>query len=405
MPSREWGRNPATKTAEPVRATDRILSIDVLRGLALFGVLMVNLTTDFRISLFRQFLGPYAGQSVLDQTLEAGISFFFFMKAFALFSLLFGVGLAVQFEHLAKRTDRGVLLVRRLLVLLLFGCLHMVFIWDGDILTEYAIAGVVVLPCLWLSNSKVLAVSISLFALYLWFSIEQLPIKWWNESWLLRHVADANRICAKGTYLEILRFRIAELPAILPLHIEIFPRTLALFGFGILAWRTGLLTEPERNQTQLRALMIGGLLFGFAIAAFDQLGWIASWRALGPIRWALPNLGTTLLAFGYAATVLLGMQSQLIRRLLGPMAAMGRMAFTNYITQSVIFGWIYYGYGLGLFGKTGIGEAVLIGLAVYALQIFVSVLWLKSFRFGPLEWLWRSLMYGRYQAMRRTVTA
>ena len=110
-------------------------------------------------------------------------------------------------------------------------------------------------------------------------------------------------------------------------------------------------------------------------------------------------LGTILLALGYAAAIIAIANSARGKAWLGWAAPLGRMAFTNYLAQSVIFGWIFYGYGFGLFGRLGTASALAIGIAVYVAQVLFSAWWLKRFRYGPVEWLWRTLMYGAAQPM------
>src|SRR5688572_2567666 len=135
-------------TASPVLPSDRIDAIDVLRGVALFGILAVNLITEFRVSIFQQFLPNMDVGSIADRAVESFVSVALESKAFSLFSLLFGVGLAIQFERLARNGSPLRWLVRRLAVLLAFGLIHLLLIWNGDILTEYALAGFVALPFL-----------------------------------------------------------------------------------------------------------------------------------------------------------------------------------------------------------------------------------------------------------------
>ena len=121
--------------------------------------------------------------------------------------------------------------------------------------------------------------------------------------------------------------------------------------------------------------------------------------ATGIVRLATP-VGTILLAVGYGALILAIANLASGKALLGWAAPLGRMAFTNYLAQSLIFGWMFYGYGLGLFGSIGAARALAIGLAVYVAQVFFSAGWLRRYRYGPVEWLWRTLMYGRWQPMR-----
>src|SRR3954452_5010207 len=136
----------------PIPPSDRIAAIDTVRGIALFGVMAINVTTIFRVSIFEQFLPSRLDGTWLDRVLYwilmAGVD----LKAFALFSLLFGVGLAIQYDHLSADPRRTVLLVRRLAFLMLVGLGHLVLVWNGDILFEYAIAGLIVLPFLFLPS-------------------------------------------------------------------------------------------------------------------------------------------------------------------------------------------------------------------------------------------------------------
>src|SRR4051794_20862602 len=134
--------------AKPVKPAERIEAIDVLRGLALFGVLAMNIVTIFRVSIFAQFLPDAEPAGPLDRAVSAILTVAVDFKALALFSLLFGVGLAIQFERLAGNARRMILLVRRLAALLVIGLVHLYLIWNGDILVEYALAGFVVLPLL-----------------------------------------------------------------------------------------------------------------------------------------------------------------------------------------------------------------------------------------------------------------
>ena len=115
---------------------------------------------------------------------------------------------------------------------------------------------------------------------------------------------------------------------------------------------------------------------------------------------SLERLATLLLAIGYAAAIIGFVSTRPGMTMLAWAAPLGRMAFTNYLAQSVIFGWIFYGYGLGLFGRVDVVTALAIGVCVYVAQVMISAQWLRYCRFGPIEWLWRSLMYGTAQPLR-----
>ena len=152
---------------DAVAPSKRIDGIDVLRGLALFGVLIVNIVFEFRVSIFEQFLPAVGTESTVHRALKHFLGAAVELKALALFSLLFGVGLAIQFDRLAKNPRRLVLLVRRLVVLLAIGVAHLFFVWNGDILVEYAVAGLVVLPFLFGPRWLVLIAASAVLLLYL----------------------------------------------------------------------------------------------------------------------------------------------------------------------------------------------------------------------------------------------
>jgi uncharacterized protein len=378
----------------PINPSERIDAIDVLRGIALFGVMAINITSEFRVSIFEQFLARRHPASPLDRIVETILTLAVDLKAFALFSLLFGIGLAIQFERLSASPRRIMLLIRRLVVLLAFGLIHLCLIWNGDILTEYALAGLVVLPLLfgprWLLGVGAAAFLLLYLALQVWMPSGVFP----DFVTLTRDVADANRIYATGGFADVQAFRLREIPLIIPLHIYVFARTIGLFLLGAFAWRAGLLRTTPASRRPLFAVAVGGIGLGAVLILGHANGLFTGRMAIvaGP-------LGTILLALGYAGGIIATANLARGKTWLGWAAPLGRMAFTNYLAQSVIFGWIFYGYGLGLFSRLGTASALAIGTAVYIAQVLFSAWWLRRYRYGPVEWLWRTLMYGAVQPM------
>jgi len=379
----------------PISPGERIDAIDVLRGVALLGVLAMNVVTEFRASIFERFLPQKPPASPIDSAVETILMLAVDLKALALFSLLFGAGLAIQFERLANSERRTSLLLRRLVVLLAFGLIHLCLIWNGDILTEYALAGLIVLPFLFGPRWLVAVAALASLGLYLAMQAFP-PPGWWPSTAALRQgVAEAHRIYPTGGFLDVLAFRLRELPLWAPLHAFIFPRTIGLFFLGAFAWRTGILRNPPRHL--LFAIAAGCIGLGATLILCHAGGFVARGR-IGALA---EPLGTILLALGYGAGIIGIANLDSGKRLLGWAAPLGRMAFTNYLAQSLIFGWIFYGYGLGLFGRLGVASALAIGIAVYIGQVFFSTWWLRRYRYGPVEWLWRTLMYGVAQPMLR----
>ena len=283
-------------SAAPLRPADRVEAIDIVRGIALFGVMGVNLVTVFRVSLFKQFLPQVPASSALDRFADAFVSYGLSMKAWSLFSLLFGVGLAIQFERLSRTGAPLHWLARRLAILLVFGLTHLLLIWNGDILTEYAIAGFIVLPFLgaplWLTG---MAAAICL-AFYTVMPVIDLPLPWPTHDWFQQHVAHANEVYAHGSFGSVLQFSLSEVPSIVNLLLYIFPRTVGLFLLGVVAWRVGILRQAQEHKTAITALAIAATMFGTALTFADLRN-----PGGGPVR----QLAPFILAIGYGAQALL----------------------------------------------------------------------------------------------------
>ena len=391
--------NRARFAAGPVGPSSRIQGIDVLRGLALFGVLAINIVFEFRVSIFEQFLPPAGTLHTIDRLLRDFLAAAIALKALALFSFLFGVGMAIQFDRLASDPRHIDLMIQRLMVLLGIGAAHLFLLWNGDILVEYAIAGLVVLPFLFGPRWLVPVAAAASLVLYLTMPLLPPVVQFPSQSLMRELVAEAASAYGNGGYLDALAFRVREIPALFPLHALMFPRTVGLFLFGVLAWRSGILRRASAHRRLLSSIAVGGVLFGGALTVAAHGREVFGWPSPGPARDVIERLGGLVLAAGYGAGILALVAVPVGQRMLAWAAPVGRMAFTNYLIQSLILGWIFYGYGLGLFGKLSVSTALIIGVVVYAMQIAFSAWWLGRYRYGPVEWLWRSLMYGTRQPM------
>ncbi len=357
---------------EPIAPNERVTQIDFIRGLALGGVLLVNLLGDFRIPLSAHILGrdePLGPGGALVTELSRSLIEF---KAFMLFSFLFGVGVAMQAGRASKQ-QRSWFLVRRFGVLLAIGVIHMVMIWNGDILALYAICGLMLTPLLSLPEPALVVLGLCLLA---WPNLGPFPVHFPTPGTLKALTTEALHAYRDGTWLQLFTFRLRETRLlIMPLLVLSLPRTLGLMLLGIAAWRKGWMVNSPRLWRQSAVL-------GVAIAFAGQR--LGSEESVA--------LGLTLL---YAAVLLLwNPRARYI-------AAAGRMALTNYLSQSVIFGFIFYSYGLGWFGRVGLVATLLGGLAVYCMQLVISQWWLQRFHFGPCEWLWRSFSYLKWQPFAR----
>src|SRR4051812_24616642 len=238
--------------ATPIEPSERIATIDVLRGVALFIVLAINTATEFRVSIFEQFLPGRPAAGIVAAIPEA-VVVALHTKGFILFSFLFGVGLAIQFGRLDGNPRRLVLLIRRLMVLLAFGVIHLFLIWNGDILTEYAVVGFAVLPFLY-GPRWFLAATGAVF-LCVWVAMPLLPpvVSFPSNAWIIQHIAAAHQAYGSGGFLDILAFRVDEVRSIAPLHVYALPRTFGLFLLGALAWRADVFRPASGNQRSLTA--------------------------------------------------------------------------------------------------------------------------------------------------------
>ena len=383
----------------PVPPVDRVDAIDIVRGIALYGVMAVNVVTEFRVSLFQQFLPPATQSAGANRFAEDLVNYGLEMKAFSLFSLLFGIGMAIQYERLSRSGTPLRWLVRRLAILLVFGLIHLYLIWNGDILTEYALAGFIVVPFLLAPQWIVGLASASFLLFYAVMPLLHLPIPWPGADWLRQHVVAANAVYGHGTFAAVLQFSIREVPSIAPLHMFVFARTIGLFLLGVFTWRLGVLQRPQENKSAIVATALTALTAGILLTVTDAMNLITPESVLAPLGRSMSQLAAATLALGYGATIIWLVEFTSARRFLSGFGPLGRMAFTNYIAQSVVFGFVFFGYGLGLFSRLESAVTLLLGTCVYALQAIVSVFWLQRYRFGPLEWLWRTLMYGKKQPM------
>ena len=275
----------------------------------------------------------------------------------------------------------------------MLGLAHLFLVWNGDVLTLYAVIGAIAAPLLRLPVRVLLALALALLVVHVLPLPYPTPFASFEA--MQAHVAEANRVYGFGTFGEALAFRIREVRPIAALLLWTAPRTLGLFLLGACAWRAGVFRGERRSL--LRTTSVLGLVLGGGVVWAESSGAIdfRTWRDAAS-RW-----GSILLALGYGATVLVAFERATVARVLSVFAPVGRMALTNYLTQSIVLGAIFYGWGLGLFGRLGEASAAAIGVALFVAQVVASALWLRRFRFGPVEWLWRSFTYGAMQPIRR----
>jgi uncharacterized protein len=411
--------SPAS-TAAPVAAGERLLTLDVLRGIALLGVLVANVWYWFS-GLYLRFaeLRPRLTSLTPDAAAHHLVSVLVSGKAFAIFSFLFGVGLAVQAMRAETRgADVAPLYRRRLAVLLAIGLTHGVLLWYGDILTAYALMGFVLLLCRrWsdralLASAAVLLVVVPIaFTAYTFATREPPPAAAPGAAAALVAQKAAEQVAKMEAFRSLDPARIvpqnlAWIRATYfgPVVMQILPPVLGLFFLGLWAGRRRAFERTAEHAAAFRRITVWGLGVGLPVVvavAVAGMAWGAKMRAvpwLPPAITVVHEVAVLAMAAGYVAATVLLLERAAWRGRLAAFAPVGRMALTHYLSQTVICIAIFYGGGL--IGRVGPAAALAIALAVFAAQMAVSPWWLARFHFGPVEWLWRSLTYGRPQPMR-----
>lgn len=408
-------------TAKP--AQERLAVVDSLRGIALLGILLVNMAA-FKSPYAYAFLGTATGEAIsgIDHAVRWLIAFLAEGKFYSTFSFLFGLGFALQLTRLeAQGAPAKLIYARRLGVLLLIGLAHATLIWSGDILVIYALLGFILLlfrqraprtilawaGLLWAIPILLMAALVGLLALAASVPESAKILEQSSREVLTELRAEAQRALqayGQGTVGEILRHRLSELGMIYLFGLFGVPTILAMFLLGLYAGRRGIFQDLSAHQALLRKVAWAGLLLGLPLNG--AYAWLASQLATDFSLLALFQvllfffLAPALLCLGYLSVMTLLLQREQWQQRLGWLPAVGRTALSNYLLQSVIGTLIFYNYGLGLYGQVSVTVGLLLTLAIYIVQVLLSHWWLRRFRFGPAEWLWRSLTYGQRQPMR-----
>jgi len=397
----------------PVLRQERIEAIDILRGVAILGILIINL------GLFSRPEGLPAHQlwpNAVDGTVERLILFFAQEKFKTLFSFLFGLGLAVQMMRAEARGARFLpLYARRLCILFLIGVAHFLLLWDGDILHDYAQNGFLLLlfrrrspKTLLVGATILLAIPLFFYGLTTYYSITH-RVNTQLMSWISyetkaddqQAIDETRRIYSSGTYAEMIEIRARELPGDVTPDID-DAYVLAIFLLGLYAGRRRIFQDIPAHLPFIRRVQRWGLMIGVA----GNVGFAVGGSFDPSPTSVMQNVGRMCLVFAapamtffYVSTIILLTQGEVWRRRLAPLAAVGRMALSNYLLQSLICTMIFYGYGLALFCKVRPSLGLLLTIIIFLIQISLSVWWLRRFQFGPIEWLWRSLTYWQRQPM------
>lgn len=402
--------------ASPIAPDRRIDLLDALRGFALFGILMVNMPLMY--GPMTQVLGsadPEAGMSeILGESL---IKFFFEGKFYVLFSFLFGYGFWI---FMNKTMPEGQSIVpvyrRRIFILLLLGITHMLLLWAGDILIIYALFGFLLILFHRSSDKKVrrwaigfalipIVLNVFMFSMIALFKMvpeARQPMEAAFEQGkveIYELLEQASSVYAHGSFGEIIAIRWIEYKALLPGLLFFYPVVMAMFLTGILIARRQYLANVSQHVTVIKRIFVLGLIFGVTFnIPYVWIYW--NFDLMIPSIWsvmysALHIIGGISLATAYVTGFILLYIRGKEHAIKGILAPTGRMALSNYLMQSFFTGLIFLPYGLNLFGRIDVWSGMGMTLMIFAFQILFSRWWMQRFQFGPMEWLWRTLTYGK----------
>ncbi len=405
----------AQQPPTPVADSDRIVALDVLRGFAVLGILVVNIRGFATASA--AYLNPSVGGGLEGSGfwVWASTALLADTKFISIFSALFGAGMAMTADRMAQRgAPAASLHYRRQLWLLVFGMAHAYLIWHGDILVAYALCGFLLYPLRNVRPQRQLVLGAAMVAVVipLWLGVG-LSVPVWPEAEQAAMQADwapppaaleAEAEAFRGGWLEQMPYRAAEAFGLQTMVFLVYflwrAGGLMLVGMGL--YRLGVLTG-RRSIAFYRRTAVVGLGLGLPLVA---AGIVYNVRADFSLEHSMFQgtlfnyVGSLGVFLGYVSVVMLVVQGRRLPRLQQRLAAVGRMALTNYISQSVLCSLFFYGHGLGMFGRVSPLGQVGVVLAVWGLQLAWSPWWLRRFRFGPLEWLWRTATYMTRQPFR-----
>ena len=403
-------------TAEPVRESQRIVSLDVLRGFALLGILFINLPTMAMVAGARTSPYAYPDATSADVWIWTALSILVDGKFMAIFSMLFGAGMFLMTDRLDRNgTSAWPVYCRRLLFLFIVGMLHAYLLWYGDVLVSYALCGAVVFLFRRCDARTLIFCSGAFFVIGLATMVESGYVvnflgRFLPKILLAEVSPQAETLASRSGLIAQLPVRAGYSFAIQTIGFATlsFWRIVPAMLLGVGFVKMGYFARSKQSTVFGRAALIAGLVVGIALAACGIVARFgAGWNSYhGFLAYQVGDyLSSIPCALGWLGGILLLMTTRVRDWLASWVAPLGRMAFTNYLLQTIIGTAIFYGHGLGMFGKVHRASLLLIAIGIWLLQLVLSAWWMSRFRFGPLEWLWRGFTYKKLPPLRRTMPA
>lgn len=387
-----------TQMFTPLPEKNRTIAIDVLRGFALIGILLVNMPTFHSPFLYLDSFTYWPSE--MDQFFSGIVDLFAQSNFYPLFAFLFGYGAMI----IAERSQmKGIyfptFFARRLTILLVIGCIHAFLIWNGDILITYAITGFFFILFYQLSGKMLLRIGIAIYCIPVLLTIF-LPMQsqeHFGEN--SKAIQTSIQTYRSGSILDILKQRATdwiymnvEMSAVI-LGIGVIGLMLLGAAFAKQRW----LVEVDKHKRLLIGLLITGLILGFG-SRISSSFYMDNLFLMNMQE----QFSGAFIALFYMMVIVLSAQTKVGQKLLKPFANVGRLSMSNYLLQSIAMTFIFYSYGLGLYGSISYTAGFVLVFAFFIIQILVSKWWITRFQYGPVEYIWRWATYGQKPTFKKT---
>lgn len=392
---------------EPISFKDRVHEIDGIRGFALLGILMMNIMS-FASPMMQYSIEGRENTLFTSTAADEGVIMFIntFVTAnfYTMFSFLFGLGFYI---FLTRANEKGHhanrLFIRRIILLLLFGLMHGILLWYGDILWTYAVAGIFLLLFYKLSPKTNLITGIVILSAGTVFTLLIAGLGSMmgdiEAASSFRLWFDMQETILNGSYIDMIIMNSSIMTLMLFQAFVTVPNVLAMFLIGLYAAQKGIFQNLDAHRSLINRTAVIGLSVGLPVKILSGYGLTYGgmdpfWSSIGILA---NTLGGPLMALSYIALFLIiARKTKVFVKLLQPV---GQMALTNYISQTVIMLIIFYGFNL--FNQVSPVWFIPIVISVFIFQVVISHIWMRVFRYGPLEWLWRSFTYLKLMPIKR----
>lgn len=388
---------------------NRIILLDILRGFALLGIFVVNIEI-MNCVFMNQDAFSQQWTLAIDQFAVRMQQLFFYGKFFPIFSLLFGIGISIQWMSLKRKGISIAFFYRRMGALFLFGVAHILFLWSGDVIHIYALLGLCTLLFVQWTPKQLMILALIVFLFPFYGSLFEWVISrigYQAERYLSAYTSESIvTTIREGTYVEGMQLRIQEYKSnIHVLFVSLMPIAFTMFILGLTIGKKGWLHDIPTWIRQIKkpvlwiAVLSNVYRLFFLFFLWDTDIWSAPiWRSIFIYGMQICD---TLMALFLVWLVAYGYQYPFWKKLLSPLQYAGRMALTNYLLQSATGLFIFSSIGLHWYQTLSPSQTMGLAALVFVIQVLLSKTWLHFFKYGPLEWIWRCISYGKVLAIRK----